>query len=465
MSTLDPTPRVRLVPVVAPLLAELALAVGVAAVGLALAARLGDDEASAYLLTQHLLAALTLLLRIVGAGVGVVVAQALGQGQRAHADAVARSTLGAATWVSVAIVLVMLVASPWMWHAMQAPESLRPAATAFLCVMAPAVLLDAWASALSGVLRAHLQGAAVLRVLCSLHGVHLVLAPVAMLSWGSWPGLGLAGFALALGLARLVGVCLLWRLWTRQLQIHLGWRDWLQWRHSSLRGVIRIGWPSAAEAALYRLSFLISVAAAGSLGSAALAAQGYALQINHLTLLFALALGLGTEIVTGHRIGAGHWHEADAGVRRALSMGVLGSTALAMAAAAAGPWLLGVFTADPAALAAAGALLWWSVLLEPGRAFNLVLVNALRATGDSRFPLWAALVSMPLLLGLGAWWLAIEQGMGLSGLWLAYAADEWVRGLAMWLRWRARAWIPSARQARREARMPVATANRVSPAP
>jgi Na+-driven multidrug efflux pump len=34
-------------------------------------------------------------------------------------------------------------------------------------------------------------------------------------------------------------------------------------------------------------------------------------------------------------------------------------------------------------------------------------------------------------------------------VWIAYAADEWLRGLLMWRRWRRLDWVPHARASRR----------------
>ena len=38
-------------------------------------------------------------------------------------------------------------------------------------------------------------------------------------------------------------------------------------------------------------------------------------------------------------------------------------------------------------------------------------------------------VAVPL-----AWWLGVHLGIGLAGIWIAFAVDEWVRGLLMMLR-------------------------------
>ncbi len=71
----------------------------------------------------------------------------------------------------------------------------------------------------------------------------------------------------------------------------------------------------------------------------------------------------------------------------------------------------------------------------------IVVINALRATGDARFPLLHG-GSSPCG-GLPFPWpgfLGMHQGCGLVGIWLALACDEWVRGLAMFWRWRSRRW-------------------------
>ena len=126
--------------------------------------------------------------------------------------------------------------------------------------------------------------------------------------------------------------------------------------------------------------------------------------------------------------------------------------AAARALALAGPWLLGLFTQDAQILATGALLLWWTVLLEPGRTFNLVVINGLRAAGDTRFPVMAGAVSMVVVLAGGSWLLGQHWGLGLTGIWLAYAADEWIRGLIMWQRWQGLRWVPHAKRVFRQRR-------------
>ena len=439
-------PRPRLAPVAIPLFLELGLGMAVGLVGTALAARQADAAAASFALAHQVAAMLFILLRIVGAGVSVVVAQALGAGRRDEADAVARAVLGASSWVGGFCAGLAVAGAAPLMQLLNAPPEVLPLAAPFLQWMAPALLLDAWNAAMASVMRAHLRTREVLAVVLAMHTLHLVLALLLM------PRFGLAGFAAALAASRALGLGLHLFLWRTRLNLHPGWHDLWRLPRRELAAVLRIGAPGAAENIAWRLAFMVSVAVTGSLGAKALATHAYVMQFTHFTLLGGLAIGLAGEIVVGHHIGAGELHAAHRLVRRALALGLAFSGGLATAMALAGPWLLGMLTADPVIRQQGALLLWWGLALETGRCFNLVVINALRAAGDARYPVAAGAVSMAVVLAGGSWWLGMHLGWGLVGVWIAYAADEWLRGLLMWWRWRRHGWVPHARAARRRLR-------------
>jgi Na+-driven multidrug efflux pump len=49
----------------------------------------------------------------------------------------------------------------------------------------------------------------------------------------------------------------------------------------------------------------------------------------------------------------------------------------------------------------------------------------------------------------GSWLLGDYFQLGLVGVWIAYAADEWLRGVVMAVRWLRLGWVPSAVATRR----------------
>jgi Na+-driven multidrug efflux pump len=321
-----------------------------------------------------------------------------------------------------------------------------PLAWPFLVALAPAMLLDAWNASMASVMRAHLRTRDTLAVMAVSQACHLALA------WPLVPWLGLPGYALALVAARGAALALHLWVWRRRLGLRPRRGDWWRVPRAELAAMLHIGLPGAAENIGYRLGFTVSMAAVARLGATELATHAYVTQIGLAALMFGVTAGLSVEIMVGQLIGAGRLQQAHALVRRALARGLVVSVAVTALAALCGPPLLRLFTNDPAIVALGGVLLWWTVLLEPGRTFNLVVINALRAAGDARFPVLAGIASMVVVLAGGSWWLGVHLGWGLVGVWIAYAADEWIRGLSMWARWRRHAWVPHARGVRRRAR-------------
>lgn len=102
--------------------------------------------------------------------------------------------------------------------------------------------------------------------------------------------------------------------------------------------------------------------------------------------------------------------------------------------------LMGLFTDNPHIITLGASVLLLSVLLETGRTMNIVIINSLRAAGDAKYPVLIGAFSMVLMsLPLG-YFFAFHLDMGLVGIWLAIAIDEWTRAIIMFFRWKSRAW-------------------------
>jgi Na+-driven multidrug efflux pump len=212
---------------------------------------------------------------------------------------------------------------------------------------------------------------------------------------------------------------------------------------------VAIGLPGAAEAIAYRMAILVSVTVVSGMGTTELATQGYAMQIMNVIVLSTVALGFAGEILVGHLIGAGELRQALVLVRKCLFWGLAVSTTIAVLTALTAPWTLRLFTNDATIIAKATTLLWITVLLEPGRTSNIVVITALRAAGDARFPVLVGSVSMVVIMGFGSWLLGVYFGWGLVGVWVAYALDESVRGGIMAARWFGLGWVKQAVASRR----------------
>jgi putative MATE family efflux protein len=443
-------PRLRLNTIAGPLLGEFLLGMTVAMGGLWLASHESDVAAGAFGLVNQILETLNVAFRVLAIGLGVMVTQYLGGAQQAAARRAALLALGASTWVGALVMVVVVAGNDVALEWLNAPQAVIALAAPYLQWFAPALLLDAYNLSMAAVLRAHLFAKDSLRIMVAMHATHLGLAFLIMRGWGEWDGMGLEGYAIAMLVSRALGLVLHLWFWRVRMQLVPSARDWWAFSWKDLAPVLRVGVPGAGVEMTYRAAFMVSVAATARLGVTALATHSYTLQLLKYVLLTSMAIGWACEIMVGRLIGAGDLRAASGLVRKAVRNGLLASGSLALLAALGAPWLMRAFTKDPAVIQAAQTLLWLSLLLETGRVFNLILNGALRATGDAIYPAASSVASLVLVLGVGSFWLG--RLFGLPGIWLAYAIDEWIRGLLLLARWGWRGWLPNARDSRRRLR-------------
>ena len=446
--------RPRLNSVAVPIVGEFLLGMTVAMGGLWLASHTSDAAAGSFGLSVQVTESLFVLFRVIAIGVGVVTTQALGGQRHEVARRTALVGLGACTWVGLFAAGCVLLGNEAILDLLNAPSEVLPIAAPYLQLLAPALVLEAYNLTMAAILRAHLHARESLLLMVAMHSTHLLLAVPLMLGVGSWDGFGLMGYALAQIASRALGLVLHLWLWKRLMQLVPRPRNWWALPLHAIAPVLRIGLPGAALEMVYRVSFMVSLATTAKLGVAALATHSYTLQTLKYVLIVSMSIGWAIEIMVGRLVGSGDLRAAHALVRKGVRNGLFASGSLALIAALAAPWLMRGFTRDPAIIHAAQTLLWIAVALETGRVFNLIINGALRATGDAIYPVAASAASLILVLGVGSYF--IGRKFGLPGIFVIYAADEWIRGLLLMARWFWLGWIPYARDTQRRVRMPRA---------
>ena len=98
------------------------------------------------------------------------------------------------------------------------------------------------------------------------------------------------------------------------------------------------------------------------------------------------------------------------------------------------------FTHNEEILSASLKVFPFMILLEVGRVFNIVIINSLHAAGDIKFPMFMGIIFVFIVAVPFSYIFGINLGMGLVGIWIANAMDEWCRAIAMLIRWRSKKW-------------------------
>ena len=347
--------------------------------------------------------------------------------------------------------LLLAGTAPTLLRWAQLTPPLMAYALPYLHWMGGTLFMESMIFAFCAVLRAHGHTREVMYVILAQNAVNAGLSALLIFGLGGLPALGVTGIAIAASVSRLLAVVALWVLVSLRIGLRLRLRDLFNIHMADLRRLMALGFPAVLENISWFASFMVITALTARMGERALATQAYTMQIAQIEMLACLSIGIGNEIIVGRLVGAGRFEDARRQCLVNMRLGLVVTAGVAIVFALAAPWALRMFTDDPGIVSLGRTLILLGLLLEPGRSFNLIIINALRASGDSRFPLIAGLLSQWGIMLFGAWLLGTHLGLGLVGVWAALILDEWLRGLYMLQRWRHGRWLPHARRVQAEA--------------
>jgi putative MATE family efflux protein len=254
------------------------------------------------------------------------------------------------------------------------------------------------------------------------------------------PVLGVVGVALSTVVSQAIGcVILAFRIRSRR-DIELPMREILHVPWTVLKKILSIGVPSAGENVSYAIGQILIMRIIASMGTDALAASVYAMTILRFVFMTSVSIGNGTQIKTGYWIGAKMYDEAYRKVLRYFGVGFCTSIFLVAIVFMFRAPIVHIFTKNSSILSLMTGIWIVSLFLEPARNFNVIIIPALKGAGDVRYPV---LMGMLLMWGIGvvfAYVFGISLHWGLMGVWIALAADEWIRGIVMLFRWKSGRW-------------------------
>lgn len=441
-----------------PIFVEQALRMLIGTVDTFLVSHVSDNAVGALGIAHQIVILFLMAFNFIGIGASVVITHHLGARDRAGADRITTNAIAVNTWLGAIVSIGVFCFAAPMLRLMHLPEHLMVYAVPFLTLMGGTLFMESMNMSIAATLRAHGHTRDAMFVTAGQNVVNLVVATILLFGWFGAPQMGVIGVALASVFSRCCACIALWILLDRRTHLRLRARDFISIDWKKVGRILHIGLPAAGENVCYWLALMTVTTFTARLGGTALAIQSYTMQIQWVVMVFSFALGLGTEIMIGHLVGAGKFDEAYRQLLRSLRTGFIVSTTSILIVAAIGPLALGIFSKDVAVIAGGTLLLRVAILLEPGRVFNIVVINSLRATGDVGFPIKMAVLSMWCVWVPLAWLLSLKLGLGLLGIWIAMATDEWLRGILMYRRWKSRRWLKYAERSRAHVTLGTAAA-------
>lgn len=402
--------------------------------------RYSDDSVAAVGVANQLVAVLLVMFGFVAMGTGIVVSQYLGAGEKRKASEVAVVALGANLLFGLLLSLLMIVFGRTFLKWMGLPDELMSDALTFLRIVGGASVLQAVMMAISATVRSHGFAKDAMFVTFGMNILNVIGNYLLLFGPFGLPVLGVLGVSMSTAFAQVVGVVVMFIILFKRMEGALPFHLLLKFPRYALKNILKIGIPSAGEHLSYMSSQVMITFIITMIGVGALTTKVYTSNLMMFIYLFSMAIAQGTQILIGRLVGAQEQETAYRTCLKSLRIGLLVSLGMAGVMSLFREQMLGLFTDDPEILALGGTLILMTILLEPGRVFNLVVISSLRAAGDAKFPVYLGILSMWGVAVPLAYLLGIYYGYGLVGIWVAMIVDEWLRGLLMLWRWRSRKW-------------------------
>ncbi|MEQ1976007.1 MATE family efflux transporter [Xenorhabdus sp. SGI240] len=380
------------------------------------------------------------IFNFISVGCSVVIAQYLGSGKRNKAGQAIHISIAFNFLLGFSCALVTVFFGYKILHLMNLPENLMEEGFAYLHVLGICLIPEAISIILAACMRVYGKSKSAMYVTLIANLLTIVGNMIVLYGFFGLPQYGLEGVAWSTVFGRTVAVILLFGLLFCGLKLKLEPKLLVSWSKNILGKILHIGLPAAGENLVWILQYMTAQAFIGLMGEMSLAAQTLYFQLSLFIMLFGISISIGNEIMVGHLVGAKRFEDAYLRGLKSLRIGVIVTVGIVLMFWIFREPLLYFMTEDQKIVELLLPLFLLSVFLEPGRTFNIVMVNALRASGDARFPLYTALICMWGISIPVGYFLGITMGMGILGIWIGFFCDEWIRGLVNSWRWKSKRW-------------------------
>jgi putative MATE family efflux protein len=401
-----------------------------------------DDAVGAVGVANSVTSLFQVISNIITAGTGILCAQYIGAGKTTPEK---QPLILSALLVNGALGLIFSLSvglgAPWLLTLMGVEAAQYEYARQYLSIVGSFLFVQMIAVTFSSLIRAHGKTKASMVFSLVMNAINIGLNYVLIYGKLGLPMLGAEGAAIATVVSKCV-ICIasgvyLFRFVLPDMSFRPNW----QAMRPAIGQILAIGSPAAGEQISYTLSKLVVMAMVTHLGAAAVNTYSYVNIVVSYVYLFSMAIGQGTSIMVGWEAGKRQAEKAKALCRFSTNVSTIFAIVILGILCLVRQPLMGIFTDDPQIITLGAAVILSDFILELGRSRNLVLVNALRAAGDVRYPLYIGLFSMWFFSVGVSFLLGIVLNWGLVGIWIGLGLDECFRAALLQVRWEKGRWI------------------------
>ncbi|BBF45325.1 multi antimicrobial extrusion protein (Na(+)/drug antiporter), MATE family of MDR efflux pumps [Lachnospiraceae bacterium KM106-2] len=418
-----------------PIFVETTLAILIGNVDSLMLSRYSETAVGSVGNANQILNLLTLTFNIIAGATGVIVAQYLGARLKEKINEIYSVAIVFNLVISLAVSGIILIGSSFILGLMHVPKEMLGGALSYLRLLGGFIFLQAVFNTFTQIFRSNGRTKIGMFIALSINLLNIIGNYLFLYGPLRFLGLGVTGVAISSVVSRVVAVLAAIYCFIKYIDGEISIKYIRPFPMETLKKMIRIGVPTAGESMSYSFSQLIIMSFVNVLGTRSVNAKIFMGMLTNFSFIYTTSIAQGTQIIVGHLIGAGDENEAYHRVLKALRQGLIASIGLAVVNYLLSPYTLRIFTTDPETLSLANKAMAIAVLMETGRASNLVVISSMRSAGDIKFPTYLGIASMWGISAGFSYILGLHFGFGLLGIITAMAMDEVIRGIIVIIRW------------------------------
>ena len=400
-----------------------------------------DDAVAGVGVANQLLNMSITIFGFVSAGAAVIISQYIGAKKIDEAKQVSVVAILSALVFGLIISSIFVIFRFPLLRLLISEEYLLPWAGTMVLIVGGFIFIQAILLTTGAILRSHgytrdmLIVTVIMNIINALGNALVIFGPFGL------PVFGVPGVAAVTAVSKLLGLSIAFYMLSKRIPgIFKSISRNNTFPFHYIKSILKIGVPAAGENLSFQSYQIVVLSLIGTLGTVALTTKIYTRSIGFFIILFTISIANGGSIIIGQLMGAKEFDEIYKRCLRYLKYGIIVSTLSATLFFIFYRQVLGFFTDNEDILSIARVLFFLAIILEPGRAFNIIIIGALRATGDVKFPVYMGIIFQWGVGALFGFIFGIVFGWGLIGIMIAALMDEWIRGIIMLFRWRSRAW-------------------------
>lgn len=356
-------------------------------------ARLGAPSVAAVGVGAQILGGVSVTMTAVGTGTLALVARAIGANRPAEAERVMGQSILVAALLSVTVIIPVIAFAEPLVRAFGIEPHVVELSAGFVQI----VMLSIPSSAVIFVIASGLRGIGDTRtpllIGVTVNALNVAGNYIFIFGKLGFPALGVRGSSTATAVAFTFGMGFaVYLLTSGRLRLRVRWEH-LRLHGATIRRVLAIGYPAAAEQLLMQIGFFVYLLFAARYGTDAVAAYFIGVRILAMSFLPGFGFAAAAAALVGQNLGAGLPRRAESSGWHATWMSVALMSTTGVVIFVFAERIAHFFVDTPAVVAGTVAFIHMLAASQPFMAMDFTIGGALRGAGDTRFPLLTVLIA------------------------------------------------------------------------